>query len=449
MKTTPSGDRCSHCQTRLTESDAACAGCGAVLTHADQLGARRGMPVLAAHRSNILARLALTGDTHEARWDDMQSRFTVPELCDDDAEGGDGAPARWQPVAFAHTHTVANPYAVHAELHSPGQPFVSFVMQHCGRGTLRRLTIQNMSESASPPAMVEVGLSPAEYGEPWLGSVPELQPHEVWTADNICLPLAVSRLREVRETERAQLQIRVRHGDTVVFAEGTEIAVHAYNEWLMQPRNLELTAAFVQSNDRSLAAVIQTAVPHLEELTGARSFSGYQKGLPDYVVAMLAAIHKALAEDLKMSYINPPPSHEGTGQKLQLVAETLKAKAGTCFDLAVLQAALWERIGLAPMVILVPGHAMVGCWLVEPPTRRAAVVNLGRTASETRNFIGLLNQKAIIAVNSVEITSHDEFGKAVANAGAILNQVMAGGGAVRFIDIGAARRATPPVKPLP
>jgi hypothetical protein len=462
MQTTPPGTHCQRCNHPLDPFDVACGRCHAVVTPSALLPGRMGMAGLSAHAAQIRAKLAARKAAHHGdadgnarggagqggAWDAMRRRFVLPEVSPN-ADTAANARTQWQPIALARTHTDTNPFVVEAELNAPERPFVSYVLQHCGLGAVQRVVVQNLSEAATPSCIIEIGLQPSGYGSPWVGTIPPLKPHEIWRAENIVLPLNLERLRAVRETENAQLHLRIKQGDTDMFAQSTSIAVNAYNEWVWMDKFFQLTAAFVQSGHPALSEVITLGFEHLEAATGKRSFSGYQSGEAAHTVAMLEALHDALADDVHMRYINPPPSHEARGQKLRLVDESLRARCGTCFDLAVLQAALWEHIGLAPVIVLVPGHALLACWLVEPPADRPSVVTLGKQRKSSEYLIDCFNQHRLLPINSVEIASGEPLEVAINNGADILNGWLSQRAPIHMIDIAAARRDTPPIKPLP
>jgi hypothetical protein len=83
---------------------------------------------------------------------------------------------------------------------------------------------------------------------------------------------------------------------------------------------------------------------------------------------MVQAIYLAIQEDLRVTYINPPPSFEGRRmlQRLRTPGQiVLRERQATCFDLALLFAACLEHIGLHPLVFLIRGHAFFGYFVPE------------------------------------------------------------------------------------
>ena len=187
------------------------------------------------------------------------------------------------------------------------------------------------------------------------------------------------------------------------------------------------------------------AADHLHKITGSRAFSGYQQGNQSHIRDMLNAIHNTLSRDQVIDYINPPPSFERTGQKVRLVADTLAQKRGTCLDLAILQAALWEHVGLHPCLILVPGHALLACWM-EDAGQRPKVVRLHQPGADAQVILTALRSGRLLPVNSVEITARLPLEKAIEQGRDILEKTLALGGEVSLIDIQASRGK---VTPLP
>jgi len=324
-------------------------------------------------------------------------------------------------------------------------PFICYALQHAGVAPIRRITVKNDGSEESQNLVVEIALIPDDYGAPWIGNIAELKAGAIWEARDIALPLRLERLRGVQEKERAHVRVTIRDKDEALYARTQEIAVLAYNEWLFLPEFLEFTAAFVQPNAPALHPLVEQAAARLEKTTGSRAFSGYQRGNRAHVKHMLTALHETLCQDTPIDYINPPPSFERTGQKVRLVADTLEQRRGTCLDLALLQAALWEHVGLNPCLILVPGHALLACWMEETGDRRK-VTRLDQATPAAQAIQTALADGRLLPINSVEITARRPLDEAVANARKILETTLAQHGEVELIDLQASRRS---VTPLP
>lgn len=340
-------------------------------------------------------------------------------------------------------------------------PFISYAVQHAGIPPIRSLTVTNRGLETSQNLVVEVALVPSEYGDAWRCNIPELGVGESWNSGPINLPLRLERLRAVAEKEGAHLRVSVRDRDEELIVRTESLPVLAYNEWVYLPQFLQLTAAFVQPNSAALHPVVQAAAGYLEARVGSNAFPGYQVGSPEHVNAMLSALHDALQE-VDLAYINPPPSFEVTGQKVRLVADTLAQRRGTCLDLSVLQAALWEHVGLHPLILIVPGHALLGCW-TEARHASAPVVALGVSPSlgndtpapqpgeptktdTAAELLSALHASTWRVFNSVEITAGHALERAEINGLAIIEQTLGRGECVYVIDLVLCHRQ---VTPLP
>lgn len=349
------------------------------------------------------------------------------------------APRPFEPLRFVRAHDLA----VELEV----LPFLSYALQHAGHGPVRQIRLHNQGREESQNLLLEVSLVPSDWGEPYTLNLARLGAGETWESGPLTLPLRLERLRQVAEKEHAHLRITVRDKDEVLLARTQELPVLAYNEWVYLPHFLQLTAAYVQPNSSALSPVLQAAAKHLQKATGSAAFAGYQLQQREHVQHMLAALHRALGHDLKLGYINPPPSFEHSGQKVRLVADTLEQGRGTCLDLALLQCALWEHIGLHPLLLLIPGHAFMAVWMDERHASQAVVrLKGGSRDAAARELAQALHDGALRVFNSTEITSGHTLAQAEQHGQALLQQTLDRGETVEWVDIRMAREQ---VTPLP
>jgi hypothetical protein len=126
--------------------------------------------------------------------------------------------------------------------------------------------------------------------------------------------------------------------------------------------------SFIFPRDPAVRDILTAAQPFLRALTDdpLAGFDGYQRSFAgDGIEAVrwqLRAIWTALQTTCRLDYVNPPPSYASTVQRLRTPEEILRARRGTCIELALLLAACWEHIGINPVIFLIPGHAFVGYW---------------------------------------------------------------------------------------
>lgn len=370
-------------------------------------------------------------------------------------------------------------------------PCISYALQHIGIAAIQEFKLHNQSWKDSQNLLIEISIQPSDLGEAWQHTIQKIPAGSTFSIGNVSLPLRLERLRQILEKEQAHLRFTVSDQDEVLLARTESLPVLPYNHWLPIQEHLELTAAFVQPNQAALHPVLKAATKRLEDLTGDKSFAGYQTGGGARVMQMLQVLHDTLAQDMELGYINPLPSFERVGQKIRLVADTLAQGRGTCLDLAILQISLWEHIGLHPLLVLVPGHAFMACWMTEMELPRPAVFMLSKpSADQTQSdgqhsppnnlpeeneqkftewrrqlcasYAQVLNSSRSLAdnpettdsasdfplcvFNSVEIGSKKSLSQAQANAEAYVSSHLEKGETIQFIDIVACRML---VTPLP
>jgi hypothetical protein len=267
--------------------------------------------------------------------------------------------------------------------------------------------------------------------------------------NDIVVPLKKGRLQEVREAERANLRLDVCSEGELQVSRTWPIEVLSYNEWYYHPAIGEATACFVQPNSEAIEDIISLVRDRMRKEYRDTDLSGYQAGSRQKVVEMLEALYKTLQQDLKLSYINPPPSFEkpeqlpdggfSISQKVFFPEQILEHRRGTCLDLALLCAACVERMGLNPVCFLITGHAFLGAWLEEKALRDPVLRDHAMVQQ-------LVSEGLWLPLNSTTFTAAPEksFADCVAEGNYFLSQ------AEPFwcgIDVFSARQAG--IKPIP
>lgn len=219
------------------------------------------------------------------------------------------------------------------------------------------------AQSTEPLEDIEVRLSlTGELSEVWSRRIDRLDPGRPVTFETVNLPLRGDTLAHCTERERASLVIEVRTGDRIIAERREPVDVLAFDEWAGLGSLPEILAAFVTPNHPAIERLLGDARKHLELATGDGALSGYQRRNPARVRAIVEAIYRAVG-DCAIGYINPPASFETTGQRVRLPDQLLERKLGTCLDLTLLLAGLFEQAGLNPLIVMVKGHALVAVWL--------------------------------------------------------------------------------------
>lgn len=216
-----------------------------------------------------------------------------------------------------------------------------------------------------------------------------------------------ARLRRATESVSEMIHLAiVQHAGSespeTVFKEDYPVRLLAFNEWPGDHVYPELIASFVTPNAPELSAIQTRAGAILKRLTGDSALDGYQTQDANRVRAQVAAVFDALRE-AGIVYSAPPASFERTGQRIRLAPDLLKEKVGTCADSSVLMASVLESIGLHPLIITVPGHMFIGCWLVDKYSAQA--VNDDASFLRSRSGEGV---NELVLVNAVSISSDSD-----------------------------------------
>jgi very-short-patch-repair endonuclease len=180
-------------------------------------------------------------------------------------------------------------------------------------------------------------------------------------------------LRRLTEGLTAEFVVTVKAGGNEVETLRTSTRLHAPSHWGGSGAAPELVAAFVRPNDPVIDAILHDASLRLTRAGKDGALSGYRGGRRERTWDIGSAVWSALAAH-GITYVLPPASFERFGQKVRSPSDVLERKTGTCFDLALLYAAVLEQVGLNPVVVLTRGHAFVGLWL-KPEEFSSAVID--------------------------------------------------------------------------
>ncbi|MBL8748030.1 MAG: DUF3320 domain-containing protein [Planctomycetes bacterium] len=310
-------------------------------------------------------------------------------------------------------------------------------MQQSAVPWLSRLEVHNDGATELRDVSVHLRTEPA-FVLPFTARIDAIPPGGSVTLSAVDPLLDLQLLANTVERHRAELRIDVRAGDEVLATSASTLDVLAWNEWPGLSPLPELVASFVMPNHPALAPLLHSVAMKLAADTGSGALDGYQSGDLARVRAMVAAVHEAVA-DAAVTYVTSPPSFERTGQKVRTPEQVLTGRLGTCFDLALLHAALLEHVGLHPMVVLLRDHAFVGAWLASGSTPEAFVAS----AVELRKRVDL-GALAVVECTMACVDGRAPFVAAAERARARLADEAA---FVAAIDVAAARRSG--ILPLP
>lgn len=203
-------------------------------------------------------------------------------------------------------------------------------------------------------------------------------------------------LNKLSETEKANFTIEVIENETIVHKETIEINVHPLEHFGGFQILPELIAAYITPNHPYIYHIKRKAIEILEKQGLKTAFEGYQSNDQERVLQIMSAIYTAIQSE-EIVYSSLPPGYEETGQRLRLLNTIQQEKFGNCIDISLLFAACLEAVDLNPILIIVRGHAFVGCWLQDD--KFPEVVNDDKTAITKRLSKGIREMAAIEATS--------------------------------------------------
>jgi hypothetical protein len=237
---------------------------------------------------------------------------------------------------------------------------MNYALAHNGISPLKELILRNDSDTPLDGLQLAVDLTAPVAGriaEPLHLALPSIGHHNEqrftlrapWAFD-------AGTFAQLDEAVTASVHARFFDQTRTLQAEGT-LRLLARDEWWAASIR-ESLAAFVTPRARAVQDLLSDASDLLGQRTGSPSIQGYQAGA-DRAVQIAQALYDAML-GRNIRYIDPPPSFEGTGQKIREPHEVLVDRWGTCLDLATTYAAALELAGLHPVIALLEGHAFAG-----------------------------------------------------------------------------------------
>ncbi len=327
--------------------------------------------------------------------------------------------------------TPQSPFTIHAEYADR----VNFAMQQNGVPLIDAIVLGNQTKSPIEDIELHISLengdceaSTRHIARVDAGSTIRITPDD--------FTLNAARLRTRTEAERTEL-VAIANTADLSARVSFPVDLLAFDQWPGIGHMPELTAAFVTPNHPHVAALLAGARAILSMAGEPDALDGYQSGSRTRVARIAQACFLA-ARDQGIGYIDPPASFETTGQRVRMVDRIARENFGTCLDLSLLLASLWEQCGIHPVLLFPESHAMIAFWAHDAYLAEAAIDE----PSRIRNLIEL---GELVAVEATLLTKPDaSFDDAVRLATERMHEVAGGFCAV---DIQAGRKRG--VRPLP
>lgn len=180
---------------------------------------------------------------------------------------------------------------------------------------------------------------------------------------------ALHELATRRVSRRAiNFTVTVTAGNTLLCEDTQSSLWLGFDEWLDREDAWCFAPAYVQPLNPAVLEIVRAASETLRMLGEPNDvFHGYRR--PDFTRPQMAALFQTLRRrEYALDYTVPGPlvytasDHGPSGQRVRLPDEILRYRRATCYDLVLLVAACAEQIGLRPLIVLAPHHAVLAIW---------------------------------------------------------------------------------------
>lgn len=280
-------------------------------------------------------------------------------------------------------------------IHKQTLPFLNLSLYLNGFKPVRYLRVENTLERDTSGIEIKI-TADLPCIEPFNYTVPLIPAKK-----DILVPLEnlkVNRdfLNKISETEKANISIEVTEEGGGNCTETFQVHIHPieyFGGFQVLP---ELIVAYITPNLPYVYHIKRKAVEILEKQGLRTAFEGYQSNDPERVLQFMSAIYTAIQAE-EIVYSSLPPGYETTGQRLRLLNTIQQEKFGNCIDLSLLFAACLEAVDLNPVLIIVRGHAFVGCWLQDD--KFSEIINDDKAAITKRLSKGIREMAAVEATS--------------------------------------------------
>ncbi len=153
-------------------------------------------------------------------------------------------------------------------------------------------------------------------------------------------------------------------------------------------------ASYVNESHPMVDAILQEAL----KTDIVDSFTGYQSGSEEEVMNQVFAIWTALQNrGIKYSSITTPSAHSENvfSQNVRFIEESLKFTQANCVDGSVLIASILYKIGINPVLVVLPDHMYLGFYLDEKAESICYLETTRLSENEGRDFFDTVLKEAL------------------------------------------------------
>ncbi|WP_339867068.1 DUF3320 domain-containing protein [uncultured Algoriphagus sp.] len=242
-------------------------------------------------------------------------------------------------------------------------PGISYLPFHAHIPVIRKVSISNQTDQSLDELTLTIFPSD-DFSSSFKTNIANLIPGETMEIKDLNLKLKGNFFATLTERMRGAWTVQLANQGQLLVEKEFDLELLAFDQWLGEGLIPELLTGFVLPNIPELSPIVKKGAEYLKSWTESSAFDAYQSKNPNRVKSQIGAIYAAI-KNLNIVYQTVPASFGAQGQRIRLADQVLSQKLGNCLDLSLLFASALENIGLNPILVLIDGHAFVGCWLVE------------------------------------------------------------------------------------
>ncbi|MFT9099057.1 MAG: DUF4011 domain-containing protein [Zymomonas mobilis subsp. pomaceae] len=193
-------------------------------------------------------------------------------------------------------------------------------------------------------------------------TIPYLHSKTVYSVAFQPITLEAAFLHELRESITAHLNFTLVKGDVLITEHSLPIELLSYDQWGGYKTMSELLPAFVMPNDPAIDRILKTAADVLGKAGRDETIEGYKAQSRSRVWEITSAIWSALC-GLHIAEAEISDNYTENGQKIRTPERIVSGQIANRLDCALLLAAVLEKAGLNPLVILLKETVLTGVWL--------------------------------------------------------------------------------------
>ena len=280
--------------------------------------------------------------------------------------------------------------------------------------------------------------SPDGAFDEWSAEIGDLASGDVADIRKLSMRMNAGLLEKVAGARSGSMRLTLRAGGKTVFSQSCDVNIVPANYLHAVMLAPALLAAHVLPTSTVVRQVQSDAMRILDAKTGIASIAGYANG-EGSVRQVCEAVFEAV-RNLGVCYATTPASLGLPGQKVRTPAEITRYKLGTCLDLTLLFAAIFEECGLNAVIVLMVGHAFLGVFRSDRHFAHAVMPDLGvlKKVCKDGQMIFIEATRACGATNTFQATFQSAASKLMGLAEEEFHCA---------IDVGMARRDG--ILPLP